>query len=127
MRGHFDARVPGGGEDRGARVSMDASGQPLIEAVRAVVCLIKPSLREMRALTGEPLATEAEQNAAAMGLIESGRCEAVVVSLGADGALLASRDGCERFASPDVVVQSRVGAGDSMLAGSGLAMARGGS
>jgi 6-phosphofructokinase 2 len=112
---------------RGARVIIDTSGQPLVEAVRAGVFLIKPSLREMRALTGQGLETAAEQNAAAMNLIETGRCEAVVVSLGADGVLLASRDGCERFASPEVKVQSRVGAGDSMVAGIGFALARGNS
>ena len=113
------------GRERGARVIIDTSGQPLMEAVRAGVFLIKPSLREMRALSGKPLATEAEQIAAATELIESGRCEAVVVSLGAGGALLASRDGCERFVSPEVAVQSRVGAGDSMVAGISLALARG--
>jgi 6-phosphofructokinase 2 len=111
--------------ERGARVLIDTSGQPLVEAVRAGVFLIKPSLREMRALTGKNLETVTEQNAAAMELIETGRCEAVVVSLGAGGVLLASREGCERFASPDVAVQSRVGAGDSMVAGIGLALARG--
>jgi 6-phosphofructokinase 2 len=79
----------------------------------------------MRALTGKALATGAELDAAAMELIERGWCEAVVVSLGAEGALLASGDGCERFASPDVKVQSRVGAGDSMVAGIILALARG--
>jgi hypothetical protein len=60
----------------------------------------------MRALTGKALATGAELDAAAMELIERGWCEAVVVSLGAEGALLASGDGCERFASPDVKVQA---------------------
>ncbi len=112
-------------QQRGARVIVDTSGQPLVEAVRAGVFLIKPSLREMRALTGQDLKTEVEQNAAAMNLVETGRCVAVVVSLGADGVLLASPDGCERFASPEVEVQSRVGAGDSMVAGIGFALARG--
>ena len=121
----FYARFARAMEERGARVIIDTSGQPLVEAVRAGVFLIKPSLREMRALTSKALTTEAEQDAAAMELIESGRCEAVLVSLGADGALLASRDGCERIASPDVEVQSRVGAGDSMVAGITLALARG--
>ena len=112
-------------QQRGARVIIDTSGPPLMEAVRAGVFLIKPSLREMQALTGKNLETEAEQDAAAIKLVEWGQCAAVVVSLGADGVLLASRDGCERFSSPDVEVQSRVGAGDSMVAGIGLALARG--
>lgn len=109
---------------RGSRVIIDTSGTPLLEAIRAGVFLIKPSLREMRALTGKKIETNAEQEAVAMELIETGRSEAVVVSLGADGALLASRDGCERFASPEVKVQSRVGAGDSMVAAIALALSR---
>lgn len=121
----FYARFARTMQQRGARVIIDSSGRPLAEAVRAGVFLIKPSLREMRVLAGEALETEPEQNAAAMKLIETGRCEAVVVSLGAEGVLLASPEGCERFASPDVAVQSRVGAGDSMVAGIGLALARG--
>ena len=79
----------------------------------------------MRGLTGRALETEAEQDAAAMELIRSGQCEAVVVSLGAQGVLLASAEGCERFVSPSVKVQSRVGAGDSMVGGIGLALSRG--
>jgi 6-phosphofructokinase 2 len=112
-------------QQRGARVIVDTSGRPLAEAVRAGVTLIKPSLRELRALAGQALETDAAQEAAAMKLIEAGECEAVVVSLGAAGALLASREGCERFASPEVKVQSRVGAGDSMVGAIALALARG--
>jgi len=111
----------------GVRVIADTSGAPLAAAVRAGVFLIKPSLREMRALTGEPLTSDAEQDAAALRLVVSGQCEVVVVSLGAAGALLATRDGCERFVSPEVEVRSRVGAGDSMVAGIALTLARGGS
>lgn len=85
-----------------------------------------PTLSEKEWQRGlDLLETEAEQNAAAMELIETRGCEAVVVSLGERGALLASREGCERFASPDVEVQSRVGAGDSTVAGISLALSRG--
>jgi 6-phosphofructokinase 2 len=76
-------------------------------------------------LIGKKLETDAEQDVAAMALFETGRCEVVVVSLGAGGALLASRKGCERFASPNVRVQSRVGAGDSMVGAIALALSRG--
>ena len=42
---------------------------------------------------------------------------AVVVSLGAGGALLITHDGATRLRAPTVRVQSRVGAGDSMVGG----------
>ena len=67
----FYARFARAMRERGARVTIDTSGQPLMEAVQAGVFLIKPSLREMRALTAKNLETEAEQNAAAMELIET--------------------------------------------------------
>jgi 6-phosphofructokinase 2 len=59
--------------------------------------------------------------------VTSGRCEVIVVSLGEEGALLVTRDECARLASPKVEVRSRVGAGDSMVAGIALALARGAS
>ena len=49
----FYARFARVMRERGARVIIDTSGQPLIEAVRAGVFLIKPNLREMRALTAK--------------------------------------------------------------------------
>jgi 6-phosphofructokinase 2 len=52
-------------------------------------------------------------------------CEIVVVSLGAAGALLTMRNHTERVRAPTVPVRSKVGAGDSMVAGMVLALARG--
>ena len=57
--------------------------------------------------------------------VRRGRAETVIVSLGAEGALLASRDGTERLSAPGVPVESRIGAGDSMVGGIVLALARG--
>jgi 6-phosphofructokinase 2 len=49
----------------------------------------------------------------------------VALSLGPAGALLATAEGTERLRAPSVRVRSRVGAGDSMLAGVVLGLARG--
>jgi fructose-1-phosphate kinase PfkB-like protein len=48
-----------------------------------------------------------------------------VLSLGAQGALLATAEGAERFAAIPVEARSTVGAGDSMLAGIVLGLSRG--
>ncbi|MBV8507423.1 MAG: hypothetical protein JOZ11_16665 [Alphaproteobacteria bacterium] len=58
-------------------------------------------------------------------MLEQGRCEIVVLSLGARGALLVTVDGSERFAALPVEARSTVGAGDSMLAGIVLGLRRG--
>jgi 6-phosphofructokinase 2 len=85
---------------------------------------LKPSLRELQELAGREIRTELEQEAAARDVIAQGRSEIVVPSLGAEGALLATAAGCERFAAIPVEARSTVGAGDSMLAGIVLGLAR---
>jgi 6-phosphofructokinase 2 len=111
--------------DKGSRFVLDTSGAALGEALRGSgVYLVKPSMRELREFVGQELLHESEQKKAALQIVKNGQAEIVVVSMGAAGALLASADGCERIRSPVVPVKSKVGAGDSMLAGVVLALAR---
>ena len=106
------------------RLVLDSSGPCLKAALTAGVFLIKPSLRELRALVGSDLTHEGEQEEAAQQIVKSGGAEVVVVSLGAAGVLFATREDCERLRSPTVPVRSKVGAGDSMVAGITLGLAR---
>ncbi|NCC36187.1 MAG: MFS transporter, partial [Chloroflexia bacterium] len=76
-------------------------------------------------LVGRPLDDEAEVERAALELVSSGRTTVVVVSLGAAGALLATGTTCERLRSPTVPIRSKVGAGDSMVAGIVAGLVRG--
>jgi 6-phosphofructokinase 2 len=121
----FYARVARIGKDLGARVIVDTSGPALPVAVREGVFLIKPNLRELSQLTGHERAEEGQHEERVTQMIASGQCEAVVVSLGAAGALLGSKEGCERLRAPTVPIESKVGAGDSMVAGIVLGLARG--
>ena len=109
---------------RGSRLILDTSGRALAAALGAGVFLIKPSLRELRNLTESSLEHEPEQDAAAREIVARGGAEVVVVSLGAAGVLFATEAGCERLRSPTVPVRSKVGAGDSMVAGITLGLAR---
>jgi 6-phosphofructokinase 2 len=114
--------------ERGSRVVVDSSGVALVQAIRSrQVYLAKPSLRELRELVGRELGDPSAQDEAALEIVRRGDVEVLVVSLGAAGALLASADACVRLASPTVQVKSKVGAGDSMVAGIVLSLARGGS
>jgi 6-phosphofructokinase 2 len=121
----FYARVARMAREAGARMVLDTSGAALEAGAREGVFLLKPSLRELGHLVGGELEDEAGQERAARELVTSGRCEAVIVSLGAAGVLFASADGCERLRAPSVAVRSRVGAGDSMVAGVVFAIAQG--
>ena len=87
--------------------------------------MIKPSLSELEHLVDRELADPAEQDAHAMELVHRGSARLVAVTLGRDGALLATPDGVVRMPTIDVPVHSTVGAGDAFLAGVTLASARG--
>src|SRR5438034_11790026 len=58
-------------------------------------------------------------------MIAQGRAEILVVSLGAQGALLATAQGVRRLPAVPVEALSSVGAGDSMVAGIVLSLTRG--
>ncbi|MGC2352242.1 MAG: 1-phosphofructokinase family hexose kinase [Candidatus Udaeobacter sp.] len=107
------------------RFILDSSGPALAEGLRSGgVYLVKPSMRELRALVGRELVHEREQEEAAMEIVKNAQGQIVVVSMGAAGALLVTAKGCERIPSPAVPVKSKVGTGDSMVAGIVLGLAR---
>jgi 6-phosphofructokinase 2 len=120
----FYARVAALAKSLGKRLVLDTSG-PALKQAGGGMYMLKPSLRELEDLSGQEIRSEGDQERAARQVVEQGRCEIVVLSLGAEGALLATADGCERFAAIPVKARSTVGAGDSMLAGIVLSLCRG--
>jgi len=123
VRENFYARVAQLAQMLGKRLVLDTSGGALKQAGYGIH-LLKPSLRELQDLVGREIATPFEQEKAARQIIEQGRSQIVVLSLGAEGALLATAQECERFAAVPVEARSTVGAGDSMLAGVVLGLSR---
>ncbi|NLP58323.1 1-phosphofructokinase family hexose kinase [Lutibacter sp. B1] len=101
----------------GAKIILDTSGKPLAEAIKEKVFLIKPNQKELAQLAGKDFLTNPEQEAFALQLVNSKQAEYVVVSLGARGAFMASKDGVIFQTTPSVKVNSTIGAGDSMVAG----------
>jgi len=121
----FYARVARIGKGMGAKVTIDAAGNALAQALQEGVYLIKPNVREFRELAGKDIKEEFEIAEAAQEMIRSGQCEVIVISLGAAGALLVSKDSVEHIVPPTVPIISKVGAGDSMVAGIVLSLSRG--
>lgn len=109
----------------GARLIVDTSGEPLRFASQAEVYLLKPNMNEMQNLVGREIQNELELEETARELVEKGHSEVMIISLGAGGALMVSKDGCEHVRAPTVPIKSRVGAGDSMVAGMVLSLANG--
>jgi len=107
------------------RLVVDTSGDPLCRAAEAGVFLLKPNLNELQTLAGCELDEEADQEEIVRSLVDEGRSRYVVLSLGAAGVLAASETGIERLRAPTVKIQSKVGAGDSTLAGITLKLSQG--
>lgn len=87
------------------------------------IFMVKPNLRELESFSGESVSTFKEITKAACSYIDKG-VKYVMVSLGADGAILT--DGKEHFycKSANVAVNSTVGAGDSMVAAACVGLLR---
>lgn len=109
----------------GARLILDTSGEALSAAADEGLYLLKPNLAELSALSGVSQLEMDEVDEAARLIIEKGQCEIVVVSLGAQGAMLVTRNMVKHIPAPPVKKQTTVGAGDSMVAGLVWAMSQG--
>ena len=123
VREDFYARLAQLAQMLGKRFVLDTSGGALKQAGHGIY-LLKPSLRELQDLAGREIDSPLDQESAAREVIEQGRSEIVVLSLGAEGALVVTEQECERFAAVPVDARSTVSAGDSMLAGVVLGLSR---
>jgi len=121
----FYARLAVLAASRRQHFVLDSSGAALRAAFGKGITLIKPSLSEFEALVGREVRDPAEQEAEAVRLAREGAARLVVVSLGVDGAVMASADAAVRISAPKVPVRSAVGAGDSFVAAMTLGLARG--
>jgi 6-phosphofructokinase 2 len=120
----FYQRVADICQEHGARLILDTSGGGL-QHITDGVFLLKPSVRELRECLGRELGSESDQLAAARELIDRGCAENIVVSLGPDGALLATPHVSQRYPSVVVPSGSGVGAGDALVAAIAVGLSRG--
>ena len=102
---------------KGAKCIVDTTGRPLKLAIEAGLYLIKPNLGELSAFAGKDFLRIEDAKKIAFEIVSSGLCEVIVVSMGAEGAMLVTKDTSEIYSSPKVERKSTVGAGDSMVAG----------
>jgi 6-phosphofructokinase 2 len=104
-------------KQKSARLIMDTSGDALKNALENGVFLIKPNLGELSSLYGVEELHPHEVIEAARSFIARGSCEVMVVSMGAGGALLVTKNEHHYVVAPAIKRKSTVGAGDSMVAG----------
>lgn len=123
----FYARAAGVAARRNRRFVLDTSGAPLKAALGAGITLLKPSLGELEALLGRKLIGREAQVAEARALVRDGAARMVALTLGWEGAILATAEGVLHLPPPATAPEahSAVGAGDSFVAAMTLALARG--
>jgi len=109
---------------RGMRLCVDTSGPMLRAALDMRPWALKPNQRELEEIVGRRLSSRAKVLAAARGLLD--RCPNILVSLGAEGALLVTAGGgWHAQEKPAASVVHTVGSGDALFSGFLSALARG--
>lgn len=122
----FYAHAAEKAKEIGAKFILDTHGKPLLSAGKSIY-LIKANMNEIQELFGEEVKDESHLEELMKKLVQKGLSEIVVVSLGAGGALMISKEDLCKINAPVVPIRSRVGAGDSMVAGIVLRLALGSS
>ena len=102
---------------------VDASGSLLTSCIDALPTMIKPNTDEIGQLLGRKVSTESEIIKAAQELYKRG-IKIVVISLGAQGALMLSDEGTFRATPPKIKVINPVGAGDTLVGSFAVALAQ---
>ena len=100
----------------GIKLAVDTSGPALAQAVAAGAALVKPNREELSEAVGWEVWSLAEAVKAAESLRDEG-AQAVLVSLGPDGAVLVDDEGAVHGQCRVDIPRSSVGAGDCLLAG----------
>ena len=108
----------------GAKLVLDTSGPPLKHALDLGVFLVKPSLSEFSDLLNQENPSNDACLAAARNLVVNGKAEIVALTMGANGAMLVTREVAMLAKPPPVTVRGTVGAGDSFLGLLVLSIAR---
>jgi len=110
------ARLARQGKQVGAQLVIDGSGPSLRAALKEGVYLAKPSLSELRQLTGQKLDTEVSWIKVCRQLVAANAAHIIALTLGSRGALLVTREITLRAAAVQIPVVTTIGAGDSFLA-----------
>ncbi|RPD47124.1 1-phosphofructokinase family hexose kinase [Hymenobacter sediminis] len=113
----FLVRIVRAAKGMGIKVVIDTSGPALHQVLEEGVFMAKPNVGELSKMAGvDELDNEAVAQAAHK-LVQDGKCEIVVTSLGPQGACVVTKDTADHIPAPAVKKRSTVGAGDSMVAG----------
>lgn len=114
------------GEKHDKKVILDTSGSLLSDCIDSHPFMIKPNIDEIRMLLNEDVdpANHDSLMKAADKLHQRGiRC--VVISLGSEGSVMSSPEGCFSVKVPKIDAVNTVGCGDAMIGGFAAGLSRG--
>lgn len=114
---NFYQKIVENAKNSGTKVIVDTSGESLQNVLETGIYLVKPNIGELAKLLGVERLELPQVEEAAKKLIENGSAKIVVVSLGAEGAILVTKAETHLVKAPKVTRKSTVGAGDSMVGG----------
>lgn len=99
---------------RGAKVLLDADGEAFVQGMRAGPEFIKPNIREAERYLARTI-PDLESACEATAELHRDGTDIVVLSRGAQGAILCSQEGLFNAAPPKVEQRSTIGSGDSLV------------
>ena len=106
----------------GSKTILDADGEPLRLGLEAEPTLIKPNRPEAQRLLGRMLPNLEAVTDAARELAAT-QSTIVIISMGGNGAVYATKDGAWLAVPPEIELNSSVGSGDALVAGLAVALA----
>lgn len=112
----------------GVRLFADTSGGPLVALTHppaANIDTLRMDAEEAEALAARPLPNRKDSADFAQSLVSQGVAQRVIIARGPDGSVMATAQARWFCKAADVPVVSKIGAGDSFVAGFVLALARG--
>lgn len=121
----FYAQVAEKARENDVKLVLDTSGKAYSGILEAGAYLLKPNKNELEDLVGKKAENEQQQKELLLQVLEKYPIEVIVLSLGSNGALLATKGKVRHFPAPAVVPISSIGAGDSMVAGMVYSLSRG--
>ncbi|MBT0666954.1 1-phosphofructokinase family hexose kinase [Novosphingobium profundi] len=111
---------------RGIEVVLDSSGAALARGIeQGGLLLVKPSVGELQQYVGHKLESHEDIAEAALRSVRAGKARLMAVTMGHQGAILASGKGAYFLPALPIEAASAVGAGDSFVAAMVFALARG--
>lgn len=114
---NFYAKAAARANKCGLKFILDTSGKSYKGVLEEGVYLLKPNKNELKDLTGEEAEDLEQQKRILLSILDKYKVEVIVLSLGPEGALLATKGEVRHFPAPQVEHVSSIGAGDSMVAG----------